>query len=99
MKIVLFQNDLRQERQRGAGVSGNVMATPRAGTAAREERAGSNPSRPVGFHLRGLATTLASLPYLLNHLPVLQKTLVQALPSESLSAVSQEKQLNPQGGN
>lgn len=55
--------------------------------------------RLVGFHLRGLATTLAFLPYLLNHLPVLQKTLVQALLSESLSAVSQEKQLNPQGGN
>lgn len=75
------------------------MATPRAGTAVWEERAGSNHSRSVGFHLRGLATTLAFLPYLLNHLPVLQKTLVQALLSESLSAVSQEKQLNPQGGN
>lgn len=30
---------------------------------------------------------------------VLQKTLVQTLLSASLSAASQEKQLNPQGGN
>lgn len=54
--------------------------------------------RWVEIQVRLLATTLAS-PYLLNHFLALQKALFQTPRSESLSAVSQEKRLNPQGEN
>lgn len=71
---------------------GNSLIPPGEGAQGRREQPGQG--QAGGHEVRLLAPC-----YLLNHLLVLQKTLFQTPLPESLSAISQEKQLNPDGRN